>query len=144
MEKVLISERWEYDYVVSRGIEPMRDLHFEMDIALRKSLQNEKFGVGNTEANNIRFYHYAWEVSKIHVCEECGRTIPAYTSTAISHILSRGAYAPMAYDLRNFNLLCYDCHQRWESPVTRTSMRIYEKNQKIIAELKKDYAMLNK
>lgn len=139
MDKIRISERWEYDYVRERGIEPMRDSHFVMDFALRKQLQNEIFGVGNTEAHNIRFYRYAWEISKIHVCEECGKPIRAYSSIAISHILSRGAYAPMAYDLRNFNLLCYECHERWENPITRKDMRIYEKNKNTINELKRDY-----
>ena len=139
MRKTPITERWEYDYVKSRGIEPLRDSHFDVAFALRKELQKEIFGVGNTEANNIRFYHYAWEITKIHVCEECGKPIPQYSSTAISHILSRGAYAPMAYDLRNFNLLCYECHAKWENPLTRTKMRIWEKNSGVISTLKQEY-----
>ena len=139
MEKMLIDEEWMYDYLIAKGIEPMRDFHFKVDFALRKSLQNRLFGVGNTEANNIKFYRYAWDISKIHVCEECGKPLYGYSSVHISHILSRGAYPSMAYDLRNFNLLCYDCHQKWESPITRPSMRIFFKNKRVISELKTEY-----
>lgn len=139
MDRFKIESEEEYAYCISRGIEPMRDRHFQMDIGLRRKLQQEKFGRGNTERGNLKFYRYAWEISKIRVCEECGKPLYDYSSVHISHILSRGAYAECAYDLRNFNLLCFECHQNWENSLSRTEMRIYNKNLRTIEELKRDY-----
>lgn len=139
MDKFKIETEEEYRYCIGRGIEPMRSRYFQMDISLRKKLQRQKFGSGNTEQGNLKFYRYAWSISKIRVCEECGKPLWDYSSVHISHILSRGAYAECAYDLRNFNLLCFECHQTWENSLTRKDMRIYNKNLRTIEELKKDY-----
>lgn len=133
-----ITTREEYEYAVSKGYEPMRDRHFTMDIKLRRELQKEKYP-SNTEENNIKFYHYAWKIAKPKVCEECGMPLLQYSSSFISHICSRGAYPEMAYDLRNFNILCQSCHNKWENPITRQTMRIRFKNQKLIETLKREY-----
>lgn len=138
IQKYNITTKEEWKYCKSRGIEPMRNKHFTMDINLRRQLQREIFGVGNTEEHNIKFYHYAWDCCRVHVCEECGKPLRQYSSCYISHILSRGANADMGYDLRNFNLLCFEHHQQWENG-DRKKMRIYNKNLKTINELKKDY-----
>lgn len=135
-----IETREEYDYCVSRGYEPLRDKRFDLDHDLRVEIQREKFGRGNKEENNIRFYHYAWKIAEPKVCEECGRRLEGYSSVFISHICSRGAHPELAYDLRNFNLLCHRCHSLWESPITRKGMRIYNKNLRTIEQLKKEYA----
>lgn len=138
-----ISTREEYDYCVARGYEPLRDMRFPMDINLRKEIQEEKFGKGNHRANNMRFYRYAWGICKDKVCEECRRPLYEFSPTFISHILSRGAHPACAYDCRNFNLLCLNCHSVWENG-DRENMRIYTKNQEIIKALKKDYYGIGK
>ena len=137
IQKYNITTREEYEYCRSRGIEPMRDRHFTMDIRLRRQLQREMFGK-NTEKDNIKFYHYAWECCKAHVCEECGKPLWNYSSVYISHILTRGANADMAHDLRNFNLLCFEHHSQWETG-DRKGMRIYKRNMETINQLHKDY-----
>ena len=47
----------------------------------------------------------------------------------------------MRGDVRNFNLLCPDCHHKWEvgTDSTRKKMNIWPKNQKTIKILKKEY-----
>lgn len=139
LEKIKISSREEYDYARGRGYEPLRDRRFDIEHNLRIEIQRDLFGRGNKEENNIKFYHYAWDISRIRVCENCGRPLDGYSSIHISHILSRGANPHLAYDLRNFNLLCYECHQTWENPLTRKGMRIYNKNEETINLLKKEY-----
>lgn len=134
-----VNTREEYDYCVMRGFEPLRDKWFDLDHKLRLELQEEKFGRGNKEENNIRFYRYAWKIAEPKVCEECGLPLREYSSVFISHICSRGAHSNLAYDLRNFNLLCHKCHETWENPLTRKDMKIYLKNEKIIQKLKREY-----
>ena len=50
----MITTREEYDYVVSRGYEPLTDARFPMDIHLREEIQREFFGK-NTMADNAKF-----------------------------------------------------------------------------------------
>lgn len=139
MQPYFISERWEYDYIVSRGFEPLLDTnHFRMDIRLRIAIQREKFGTGHTPEENERFYRWIWE-HKPHYCECCMRPLPNYSATFVSHILTRGAYPEMAYDARNVNILCFNHHNCWEHETTRKGMRIYAANLLRIQELKKDY-----
>lgn len=134
-----IENEQEWAYCLSRGIEPMRDKHFEVAHDLRVELQEKLFGKGNHVENNKKFYRYAWKIATPKVCEECGKPLENYDPTYISHILSRGESPQTAYDLRNFNLLCARHHEMWESKITRKSMRIYERNQKIISILREEY-----
>lgn len=133
---MIIGERWEYDYCVSRGIDPLVDTRIELPIALRKSIQKEKFGGNNAEGNS-KFYRYCIEHLP-HRCEECLRPIEHPTATNVSHILTRGAHPEMAHDPRNVNMLCFEHHAKWENG-NRKSMRIYERNQKTIEKLKQEY-----
>lgn len=138
MQPYFISERWEYDYIVSRGFEPLLDTnHFRMDIRLRIAIQREKFGTGHTPEENERFYRWVWE-HKPHYCEETMRPLPNYSATFVSHILTRGANPEMAHDPRNVNILCFEMHNKWENG-DRKGMRIYPANAMRIQELKKDY-----
>lgn len=137
----MIETREEYEYCKERGYEPLRDARFPMSHELRLELQREFFGRGNNEENNLRFYKRAWEVAEPKVCENCGRPLYKYASWSVSHILSRGAHPELAYDLRNFNLLCYSCHCAWELPTTRKEMTIYNKNEKTIKLLKDEYGI---
>lgn len=138
MQPYFIYERWEYDYIVSRGFEPLLDTkHFRMDIRLRIAIQREKFGTGHTPEENERFYRWVWE-HKPHYCEETMRPLPNYSATFVSHILTRGANPEMAHDPRNVNILCFEMHNKWENG-DRKGMRIYPANLLRIEELKKDY-----
>lgn len=138
MQTYFISERWEYDYIVSLGFEPLLDTnHFRMDIRLRIAIQREKFGTGHTPEENEKFYRWVWE-HKPHYCEETMRPLPGYSATFVSHILTRGANPEMAHDPRNVNILCFEMHNKWENG-NRKEMRIYPANLLRIQELKKDY-----
>lgn len=139
MEPYIITERWEYDYAVKHGCEPLIDTwHFRMDIRLRIQIQREKFGTGHTPEENEKFYRWCWE-HKPHHCEETMRPLPDYSAVYISHILTRGAHPEMAHDPRNVNILCFEAHNCWEHETTRKGMRIYPANLLRIKELMDDY-----
>jgi hypothetical protein len=139
MDNYHITEKEEYDYCVQHGIEPLIDDRFTIDINLRVELQKELFGKDIKKANQ-RFFKWIWQ-HKEHVCEECQRPLQFYSATFCSHILSRGAHPEMATDGRNINILCFNCHQQWETG-KREKMRIFEKNQKTIELLKSEYSKL--
>ena len=138
MNPVAIDTRAEYDYCVARGYEPLIDRRFKMDIRLRVSVQRELFGDGHSPAENEKFYRWCWE-HKPHICEECMRPLREYSATYVSHILTRAAHPEMAHDCRNINILCFNCHNRWEHANTRFGMRIELNNQRIIEGLKREY-----
>ena len=75
------------------------------------------------------------------VCENCGKPIRYPWATNVSHILTRGAHPEMAFDCRNINILCMECHQLWEHKTTRNRLRLWfvEKNERTIEMLKKEY-----
>lgn len=139
---IAIATREEYDFCKSRGHEPLADRHFDVDIHLRVALQREMFGNGNHESNNIKFYAWAW-AHKGNICEECMRPLRNYSAVHVSHILTRGAFPEMAYDVRNVNILCARCHNEWENGY-RQRMRIYRSNQVTIDELRKEYEKLRR
>lgn len=142
MEAIKI-EDWEcYQYARNKGYEPLIDKRFTMDINTRIDIQQRLFGKGHSPAENERFYRYCWNAYP-QLCSECGKPLRLYSAVYVSHILTRGAYPEMAHDLRNVNVLCFRHHQQWENG-NRKAMRIYEKNQKIIAELKSDYNIKDK
>lgn len=88
-------------------------------------------------------YEEVWNM-KDHVCEECecdlgdrfrddnGKIIDRFR---YSHILGKDLYPEHRHNTHNFNLLCLECHQKWEYG-DKKSMKIYEPNQVIIRELK--------
>ena len=138
MQPIKITERYEYEYIVGRGFQPLLDWkRFKMDIRLRIAIQTELFGRGHTPQENERFYKWIWE-NKPHRCEETLKPLNHYSSVYISHILTRGAFPEMAHDPRNCNLLCFEMHNRWENH-DRHNMRIYPGNVKVIELLKKEY-----
>ncbi len=137
----MITTREEYDYVVSRGYEPLMDARFPMDIHLRVEIQKEKFG-GNNAEGNAKFYKWCLE-HKPNICEECGKPIRYASATNVSHILTRGSHPECAHDPRNVNILCFNCHSTWENG-NRRSMLIYNRNEKTIEMLKKEYNLLRK
>lgn len=142
-ESYTITSREEYEALKARGIDALfYDKNLRLEIGLRKEIQEEIFGKGNHQRANQKFYRMAWEKSTprmgSHFCQECHRKLESYSATYISHILSRGAHPAMAYDLRNFNILCPECHARWEGSDNR-KMRINTQNEVIIKLLKSEY-----
>lgn len=140
----VIDDREEYEALKERGIDALYWLKpFTLSMRLRKELTEEIFGKGNCEESNIKYYKLAWKHSTgrdgVHRCEECKKVLPRYAATYISHRFSRGAYPEMAYDFRNYDLLCKECHATWENPLTRKDMRIYQKANAIMKILKEDY-----
>lgn len=82
--------------------------------------------------------------SKPNVCEECGAMLPDEFEDfegsinyieQYSHIISKGSEVRLRHNEKNFNRLCFHCHQLWEGG-DRSKMKIYENNLKIIEELK--------
>lgn len=145
MEPIVITERYEYDYCLSKGYEPLIDTRFSLDIRLRVAIQRELFGHcvfgrGDVPVANQRFYKWVWE-QKPHRCEETMRPLPYYSATFVSHILARGAYPEMAHDPRNVNILCAGMHEMWEHG-RRDRMRIYPGNVRLIQLLKNEYQSL--
>lgn len=142
-DKTIISDRSVYEQLKARGVDALFwNRSLELSHPLRIEIQQELFGRGNHQSNNQKFYRYAWGKKQEHRCEECCRPLPAYSATYISHIQSRGAHPETAYDLRNFNYLCPECHAKWENG-DRESMRIWTRNNSIIKTLKKEYATEN-
>lgn len=141
-----ITERWEYDKAVERGFTPLLDDKiFTIDIRLRVQIQREIFGHctngrGDIPRANERFFRWVW-AHKVHYCEETMRPLPNYSAMYCSHILTRGAHPEMAHDPRNINILCAEMHDKWENG-DRKTMRIYDKNQCLIEQLKAEYNTL--
>lgn len=130
----------DYDYCLSQGFEPLADNRFIVKHDIRITAQQRLFGKGNSEEQNIKFYKWVW-AHRPHYCEECMKPLNEYSAVHVSHILSRGAFPNMAYDIRNINILCYKHHAQYENG-DRESMRIFAKNEITISELKREYEAL--
>ena len=137
---VAITSRTEYDYVRRLGYEPLLDKRFSVEINLRVEIQRELFGTGHSPEENEKFYRWCW-AHKPHQCEETMRPLFQYSAVCVSHILTRGAHPEMAHDPRNVNILCFEMHNKWENG-DRRSMRIYEKNQLTIRQLREEYGKI--
>jgi len=140
MEKVILSERGEYDYCKKQsGLEPLIHSSFDIAFPLRIELQKELFPKYSRE-NNKRFYRWYWDnYPKQRKCEETGQYLFQFSPCFISHILSRGAHPEMAYDARNINLLSFNAHQQWGDSFWRKSMKIFKQNEMTIQKLRDDY-----
>jgi hypothetical protein len=53
-----------------------------------------------------------------------------------SHILSKGSQPKLRHVKANINILCLECHQKWEFG-DKKSMDIYPANEQIIGILRK-------
>lgn len=104
-----------------------------------KSAINEMVAKTSLSTQDQIFYRKAWNLKADWkggcTCEECGIFLKYYSATYISHIISRGAETRLRHDLRNYNLLCLFCHNRYEFK-DKENMKIYPKNIIIIEELK--------
>ncbi|MCJ7447934.1 MAG: hypothetical protein MUO72_09585 [Bacteroidales bacterium] len=140
-EKIIILNRDSYNFW-KENHEPLIYPGFDIEINLRKEIQDELFGSDSANPNNRhKFFLWVWE-HRNHVCEESGAFL-GYTMQAdfMSHILTRGAHIEMWNDPRNINLLTPDNHRKWETG-KREKMRIWDKNKVIIAQLKSEYSKL--
>lgn len=82
---------------------------------------------------------------KESVCEGCGRPLSNVFEQGgqiidiwqYSHILSKGSFPQLRHNPKNFNRLCFKCHQIWEfgGEEGRKVLSCYDKNQEIISEL---------
>ena len=136
---VEITNREDYDALLKRGIDCLYDKRYHLEIGLRREIQREKFGKNDAEGN-AKFYAYCIKHFP-HVCENCGKPIPHPWAINVSHILSRGAFAPLSHDCRNVSILCWECHQKYEHKPTRVTMNPWylERVERTIEMLKKEY-----
>ena len=82
------------------------------------------------------FYKELWS-ERFHHCEECGKDLGSkWERYMFSHILSKGSQPKLRHNKDNVNILCLECHQRWEFG-NKKSMKIYPANEIIIELLKR-------
>jgi len=143
---ISLDSREEYDYVRNeRGYEPLADFRtFSLPPELRYELLLEKFQKYNPK-QTARFYRWYWETypgsQDPRRCENCNTPLPLYSAVYVSHILTRGSYpfVEIAYDPRNINLLCFDCHRRWEDRTLRGDLHIFADNQARIETIRSEF-----
>ena len=59
-----------------------------------------------------------------HSCIECSRKISRPSAINFSHYLSKGAFPELRFEKKNIDILCSDCHFRFEFN-DRKNMKIY-------------------
>jgi len=89
------------------------------------------------------FYELCF-LEKRQVCEECGKKLPnifkdennkVVARHRYSHILPKSTHPKLRHNIDNINILCFDCHYKWEFG-NRKSMNLYESNLKLIDKLR--------
>lgn len=61
-----------------------------------------------------RLFLEIWR-ERLHICNHCGESLGDEPKPVFfSHIKSRGAYPELKMDKNNIELLCLECHQRWD------------------------------
>ena len=113
------------------GFNAFLDNECDMSINVRIMIQNKLF------KTDSQFYKYCWS-NLPHFCQETGLKLRSFSACFVSHILSRGAFPEMRYDIRNINILSLPEHQKWESE-KKVEMYIYKKNLKTIEKLIQEY-----
>lgn len=144
MKTYLIKNLEDYDHERKYGFHPFIDKEYDIDINVRYQLQKDIFKTSKSLRNcDVKFYKYCWEVLD-HYCQESGLWLKQYSSVYISHILSRGAYPEMRWDIRNINILSFKAHQLWEFGTIeeKKKMNIWFNNQEQIQFLKEEYSKL--
>ena len=77
---------------------------------------------------DTRFYEEIWS-ERPHYCEECDKYLgDKWERYMFSHILSKGSQPRLRHVKANINILCFDCHHKWEFG-DKKSMEIYPLNQ---------------
>ena len=134
--KIQVNTLEDYKSCLNYGLNnPLIDsLTYNVPIESRIEIQNQLF------KNDIQFYKYCWNYLP-HFCQETGLKLRTYSASFVSHILSRGAFPEMRFDIRNVNILSLPQHHKWESEL-KVEMYIYKKNQATIMMLKNEYRQL--
>ena len=84
---------------------------------------------------DTKFYEEIWS-EKPHYCEECDKDLGKnWERYMFSHILSKGSQPKLRHNKDNINILCLECHQKWEFG-DKKSMKIYPANERLIELLK--------
>tara|TARA_R110002020_G_scaffold440030_2_gene650607 strand:- start:51 stop:461 length:411 start_codon:yes stop_codon:yes gene_type:complete len=84
---------------------------------------------------DTNFYKEIWG-ERFHYCEECHKDLgDKWERYMFSHILSKGSNPAFRHDKDNINILCLECHQKWEFG-DKKSMGIYPENEEIIQMLR--------
>jgi hypothetical protein len=82
-----------------------------------------------------KFYEELWS-ERPHYCEECDKDLGEnWAKYMFSHILSKGSQPKLRHNKDNINILCLECHQKWEFG-DKKSMKIYPANERLIELLK--------
>lgn len=82
-----------------------------------------------------KFYEELWS-ERPHYCEECDKHLgETWAKYMFSHILSKGSQPKLRHNKDNINILCLECHQKWEFG-DKKSMNIYPGNERMIELLK--------
>jgi len=80
---------------------------------------------------DTKFYEEIWS-ERPHYCEECDKSLGNnWERYMFSHILSKGSQPKLRHVKSNINILCLECHQKWEFG-DKKSMDIYPVNEQII------------
>ena len=73
---------------------------------------------------DTKFYEELWS-ERPHYCEECDKDLGKnWERYMFSHILSKGSQPKLRHNKDNINILCLECHQKWEFG-DKKSMKIY-------------------
>lgn len=84
---------------------------------------------------DTEFYKEIWS-ERPHYCEECNGFLgDRWERYMFSHILSKGSQPKLRHVKENINILCFDCHHKWEFG-DKKSMDIYPINEHIIDVLR--------
>ena len=79
------------------------------EVYLERSRANKKNKVGE-----IYIFKEIWS-ERHHYCVNCGKFLGhEVKSYFFSHIKSKGAYPELKYNKDNIELLCFDCHYKYE------------------------------
>lgn len=113
----------EYLSIQNRFIEPLiADNTFKFNIS-RDNVIKWLFPSIN-EQNDQKYYKFCWNY-KPHWCENCGKPLKEYSSVYISHIKTKGAHTEIRYDPLNSNILCFECHNKWEYSTLKEKQKMY-------------------
>ena len=84
---------------------------------------------------DTKFYEELWS-ERPHYCEGCDKDLGKnWERYMFSHILSKGSQPKLRHNKDNINILCLECHQKWEFG-DKKSMKIYPANERQIELLK--------
>lgn len=79
---------------------------------------------------DLNFNSRIWGARE-HVCAECGKPIPPpWTKANFSHYLNKNRWRKLRYCAENIDILCFDCHQRWEFGTDHMTMKIYDEDRR--------------